>query len=175
MTYPVNGSIPGPNQLLSQSQGDIQVNFANIIGWSAVDHIEYGAVNAGTHEQVTIITPQSAPTATSAEGVITTQTVTNSELFFTNASKNIQITNSSFAPASGQGYLPGGLQIRASSGTANNANIAFSPVFPTALLSVVATIVSSAATNLQITAQSKNGFSASGPGSPTINWIAIGY
>lgn len=54
MTFPVNGAIPGPNDLLSQSQSQIQTNFNNIVGWSGVDHVAYGSTNAGIHNQVTL-------------------------------------------------------------------------------------------------------------------------
>lgn len=61
MTYPVNGAIPGPNDLLSQSQSAIQTNFNNIVGWSGVDHVAYGTTNAGIHNQVTLSALISSP------------------------------------------------------------------------------------------------------------------
>lgn len=53
MSY--NASIPGPNDLLSQSQGQIQENFSTLSTWTSVDHVGVTvATNTGIHNQVTL-------------------------------------------------------------------------------------------------------------------------
>ncbi len=89
----------------------------------------------------------------------------------------LQITNSSLTTTLGSGFMPGGVQIRAGSGTANGLEITFADGgFPMALISVVCTVVSALSANLQITDQCKTSFSATcSTGSPTINYVAVGY
>lgn len=68
--YPVSGNIPQPGDDPSISQGELLTNFANLVGWSTEDHIEYGATNAGQHSQVRF--PSNATVSTPA-GLAATQ------------------------------------------------------------------------------------------------------
>ena len=70
MTFPVNGSIPQPNDIPSVSQGQLLDNFNNLVGWGAVDHIAYGAMNSGEHAQITLPANNPAGVQTGLESTI---------------------------------------------------------------------------------------------------------
>jgi len=57
-------TIPQPNDIPSVSQGQILTNFQSISNWAVVDHIGYGTINAGKHDQVSMpdVTVQAAQT-----------------------------------------------------------------------------------------------------------------
>lgn len=88
MSY--NPNIPGPNDLLSQSQGQIQTNFSQISTWTAVDHIGITtASNTGEHAQVTLPAPGTAGSPSGLESTLYsapgTADNTKTQLFFKNA------------------------------------------------------------------------------------------
>ena len=92
MTFPVNGNIPQPTDEFSVSQGQIQTNFYNIVGWSAVDHIAYGVNNAGEHAQITLPANNPAGVQTALESTIYSNPGTasnaSSQLFYANSQSN---------------------------------------------------------------------------------------
>lgn len=68
MTY--SPTIPQPNDLLSQSQGDIQINFSQANSIFQIDHVEFNnatVADRGDHKQITFNTnnvPGGAPVGT---------------------------------------------------------------------------------------------------------------
>ncbi len=124
MTY--DPAIPAAGDILSQSQVDIQDNFAAIGALfgsnSTADHYAFdNATSAlrGLHKRVSVPVPEASdPAAVSTEGYIYTKAEANSvpanvtELFFRNASEVIQITSQFHATSgltNGWHVLPGGL------------------------------------------------------------------
>lgn len=94
MTFPVS-SKPDPNDVFADSQLDIKTNFDSIIGWGQVDHVAYGAVNAGTHKKISLATV-SAPAAPVGEAHIVNTKLgiadaTSSNLFAQNKNVSTQI------------------------------------------------------------------------------------
>jgi hypothetical protein len=139
MTFPVLG-IPNATDIPSQSQAQIQTNFNSIIGWAAVDHLGYGAANAGTHNQVTFsgVTSQSVPT--DPEAVLYTKNDTSShpQLFFLNSQ------NSTFYNAASNGctVLMGGILLQWGNVTVpagGSATFTFPVTFPNNVFVVTVT------------------------------------
>lgn len=182
MSFTYTTGIPNPPNDPSQDVSGMQTNTNSISSWVDVDHVGFNNSLGGKHLQVTIPAPQVAPTVTGAVGVVSTQALANTELFFTNATKNVQITNSSLTASSGQGMLPGGLQIRAGTGASTSLGnpISISPPFPNGFISVVACnkdttnhntgyiITTNIDSNSQFTAYST-------VGAINIYYIAVGY
>lgn len=194
--YPVNGAVPGPNDLLSQSQGQIQTNFANIVGWAGIDHVAYGSTGAGFHEQVTFNTATNPGAGTITPPVLFTNTQDGkgntlpgslAQLFFyTGASSSGQTQFVSLA--NGSVLLTGGIILKWGTQTKNNGDsISFSSVcgsnFPNNCFGVIASIVTNT-TSGAVTVNPYNilntGFNvqiikASGSTlNGTLNFIAIG-
>ena len=61
MSYQNN--IPGANDELSQSQTDIQGNFAAIETLITIDHVDFNIVNSGMHKAIHFVSQAAAPTA----------------------------------------------------------------------------------------------------------------
>lgn len=179
MTFPVNGSIPGANDDPSISQGQIQTNFNNILGWSAIDHVQYGAANAGTHNQVTMLTPNvSDPTLSGTQAELYTKAVMGvAQLFFANASGPIQVTGGADNPV-GNGYytLPGGVIIQwgtgssSSGGSSNN----FPITFPNACYVVTFTPQGGTPRSFSTGVPNRSTFTAFSSSGAPIYFIAIG-
>lgn len=110
-----NNAIPGANDLLSQSQSDIQTNFAEIQTLVGINHINFGAANQGKHLYLQL--PEHAAPATAIDeaglyaNVGTTSTVT--ELFFRreNNGATIAFTEATLA-TTGWTRLPSGLLMK---------------------------------------------------------------
>lgn len=175
-------AIPATNNSPSVDQPNMQTNNQSTNDILAIDHITFNAANGGTHKQVTIVATQSAPSVVSPQGIITTQTVTNSELFYSNNQKNVALTNTLLTASSGQGMMPGGLQIRAASatGTASSSqSISFSTAFPTGCLAVVVSYSGGGSLGGQTCSAgtlTSSGFTLFLTGSATgVYYIAIGY
>ncbi len=195
MAYQPN--IPLATDLISNSQGDLQGNFQAIdtgttatgLGFSR-NHISM--TTAGTGGEHYRIDFPDAP-AVPVPGVGSTESsiypaliAAKQELKFKNATNDIQITNSLLTTASGQGMLPGGLQIRIGHVNllCNNTNrdVTYTLPFPVATLFAVAVPDSS---NIQNVIQFQLGssdatkavFGCNQPGSPNISitYLAIGY
>lgn len=175
--------IPLSTDLISSSQSQILGNFNAIVNTTyglARNHVAItNGTDGGLHTKVDFQAPIAAPTLGGTGGVAYPKTVTNSELFFKNAVADMQISNSLLAAASGQGMLPGGMQIRSgafSISTPAGTTLTFSPAFPTACVAVVVTGKNSS--NFPYVISITGGASASiGSSGIPINsyYIAIGY
>ena len=184
MSFTYTTGLPNPPDDPSSNVSSMQTNTNTISSWTQVDHVGFNNVSGGKHLQVTYVAPVSAPSVSGTVGIGTTQTVTNTEQFFTNAAANMQITNSLLSYTSAQGMFPGGLQIRCGTGsiTTNNTDqtLTYNLTFPTATLFAVACYTSaSPAAPLQVTNNSdatrihlKVSLSS---GSANVNYIAVGY
>lgn len=139
-----NPNIPQPGHNLSTSQGDLLGNFG------AIDSALFGmtrnhvtmtdSTNGGLHKRVDFYQAVASPTISGFTASLYPQTVSgNSELFYKNATADIQLTNSALVASSGQGMMPGGLQFRCGSATApssspvSSVTISYTP-FPVATL-----------------------------------------
>lgn len=105
--------IPAANNILSQSQVDIQNNFLELNTIFDVDHLTWNSDpsgNRGFHRQITMPDPLAvAPTPIVDQGILypfadTNDTSARTQLYFKNQSNTIQITNR-FKSASTDGYL----------------------------------------------------------------------
>lgn len=168
--------IPGSSHNPSTDQPNMQVNNDSIASIVNVDLYGFGTGNDGFHQQVTFPAVHSVPSPVNPMGIVTTQTSSaKSELFYTNGTANVQLTNTSLTASGGQGMLPGGLQIKG--GVASTASSqTFTTAFPTACISVVAT-TSSSGSQVNVTGISASGFTivASPPGTVSYYWMAMGY
>ncbi len=120
-----NNAIPGPNDLLSQSQSDIQQNFAEIQTLIGVNHLNFGVAGEGKHLYLQM--PEHAAPATAIDeagfyaNVGATSTVT--ELFFRreNNGASIPMTETvETTVTNGWSYLPSGLIIQWGQQVINN-------------------------------------------------------
>lgn len=197
-----NRNQPSPTQLISAGQGTILGNFQIIdsgttgtgTGFS-LNHVTMtDATNGGLHYRVDYFEALASPTITGFVSsaypktvAVTTPSSTNVELFYKNAGSDSQITSSALVASSGEGFIPGGLQIRAAqvSLSTNNTTFNFSKPFPTACLSVsvsntntgnnisVLNASSFNASSVTIFALSSGGFTPALP--VNVSYIAIGY
>lgn len=89
-----NPSIPQPNDLISQSQAQIQTNFSQLDTAFAVDHTAFSvSANQGQHKQVTLIAPISNPNqAGSISSVYTKTSGTGVELFYQHGTANLGVS-----------------------------------------------------------------------------------
>lgn len=185
MAYTNN--IPASTDLISTSQGQIQANFTAIdsgttgtgIGF-ARNHITMtDGTNGGLHNRVDYYQAVSSPSISGFVSSAYAKTVTHAELFYKNATQDMQVTNSLLTAASGEGMLPGGLQIRSGSGSSNGAGISnsFSTAFPTGCIAVTATgrNASQPTNDIKVTAISTTAFTAKSAAGEAIYYIAIGY
>ncbi len=195
MTFLSN--IPQANHNLDFSQGQLLSNNAALDTIFSADHTIFSGSgpNRGFHNKVTLYQVATDPSQTFPGSLIYSKNagsmpnrVTN--LFFsskpeTGVDKVAQITNQALVTTSGEGFMPGGVQIRsgvANGLTANNSNqaVSYSSVFPIATLFVVACLSNSdQARGIQTatTGLSPGGFNAkcNGSGTFNINYIAVGY
>jgi hypothetical protein len=194
MSYDQN--IPQPTDNLSQSQGDLLANFQQLDTSFAVEHTAFSVnSNVGLHKQITFpampsVIPSPATTF-SAMYPNKDSTSTNQEMFWANAlfkgATAIQVTNSALLATAGNGMMPGGLEIRSGSASANGAGFPnnFTPQFPVACIAVVAIgtnplektnlIKATIKANDKFTLQSFNAMTG-GSGNAEACWfIAIGY
>lgn len=192
-----NRNIPQPTDLLSSSQGQLLANFQTIdsgttgtgVGF-ARNHITMtDGTNGGLHNRVDFYQALSSPTVSGFVSsaypfsITDTGSSAQNELYYKNASKDLRITDSNLTTASGEGMMPGGLQIR--TGTVNgfvadNANhtIGYSIRFPTATIVVMTTASNSDYTHpVQTSGTGATGFSAKSAEGGTLNfhYVAIGY
>ncbi len=183
-----NPNIPQPNNVLSISQSQLLANFGQLNTQFSVDHSPFwtGSSNGtGHHNQVTFDQAASVPSPSGTQPVVypaIPATYTTQELMFANATTTEQLTNSTLVAANGEGFVPGGLQIRSGSGsfTAGVASlpIAYSKRFPTASICVQATPIASQGILFLSASPSATGFTLNRPngnGTESFTWIAIGY
>jgi len=185
-----NNAIPAANDLLSQSQQDIQQNFAAIQTLVGVNHINFGAVGEGKHLYLQLPEHAAPVTAVNEAGfyanVGATSTVT--ELFFRRENNGASIPMTEcLAAAAGWTFLPSGIMLQWGSATMNggvsNLVVNLPRTFPTAIYSVTATpndtptgnhtdiiMAIQATSTTQITAKRKTNFGTA----CSFNFLAIG-
>lgn len=187
-----NNNIPLGATNISVGQGQILTNF----GTSGIDSTTFGfsrehvtmtdATNGGIHKQVTFQAPltPSAPTGSvsleySKNITVVSPASTIAELHFRNATAETQITSSALLASSGEGFIPGGLQIRCGSASSNGSGVtnSFTKQFPTACLSVVLTGSNTSQTTniMKVSSFSQTGFVAKSPLGEAGYYIAVGY
>jgi hypothetical protein len=180
-----NPALPAYTSKLALSPGYIQSN------WNAIDNGTTGtgtgftrnhvtmsdSTNGGLHFRCDFYQAVVSPALTGVASCYP-RTVTNTELFYKNAVQDMQVTNSLLTASSGQGMFPGGLQIRAGTGTATSAGNpnSFNLAFPSTCISVVAQQKTSSANPVFITTVSNTSFTALKSGSNAdFYYVAIGY
>lgn len=185
MSY--NNAIPQSTDLISNSQAQILGNFASIdsgttgtgVGFSRNHVTMTDGTNGGLHNEIDFYQALSSPTISGFVGALYPKTVTNDELFFKNGTQDMQMSNSTLTASSGQGMLPGGLQIRSAviSGALQINPVVFSSDFPNACIAVVCTADTSTSVSLTVQNLTKHqfNFSRGGGGSTTFYYIAVGY
>ncbi len=146
-----SNSIPGPNDLLSQSQQDIQQNFAEIQTLLGVNHLNFGVVGQGKHLYLQLPEHAAPTTAIDEAGfyanVGATSTVT--ELFFRreNNGASIPMTERQTGGAPRWTFLPSGIMLQFGTIAVNDHSTVTLPrAMPTTLLFV---LVSSVRTGAQ--------------------------
>jgi len=179
-------NIPQPNQNLDFSQGQLLSNNSGLDTVFSVDHTLFSdsTANKGFHKKVTLYQVATDPAQAfpgaevyTKNSGITPNRIT--DLFFsskpeTGADKVLQLTSTALVTANGEGFMPGGLQIRAGTGSAPTP-VTFMTKFPTACISVVAT-TNSSGSQVNVTAISATGFTVVSPsGGLAYYWIAVGY
>ncbi len=117
MTY--NPAIPQPNDLLSDSQGDILQNFGAANTSFGINHYAFddATVKNGKHKFVSLPVQIAAPATTAGEGALYFKTSGSGSALFmvrdNNVGTEVQLTSASvgnvFAATDGYCWLPGGL------------------------------------------------------------------
>jgi hypothetical protein len=137
-----NPAIPAANDLLSQSQQDIQQNFAAIQTLLGINHINFGAVGEGKHLYLQLPEHAAPVTAVNEAGfyanVGATSTVT--ELFFRreNNGASIPMTERETGGAPGWTFLPSGIMLQFGTANVNNNTVVtLTRAMPTTLLFVL--------------------------------------
>ncbi len=144
VTLTFNASIPQPNDIISQSQAQIQTNFSQTNTIFDVNHITFdnaAVASRGKHRRVDL-TRVAAPGSIAAEAVLYQKLADgNSQIFMqrdANATE-IQLTGQyPVVAATGSTFLPGGLLMNWGSvaGSASGNPAVFATPFTTALYSV---------------------------------------
>lgn len=188
MSY--NNAIPQAGDLISTSQGEILANFTAIdsgttgtgIGFSRNHVTMTDATNGGLHNRVDYYQAVSSPSISGFIGSAYPKTVTNVELFYKNGTADMQISNSSLSASGGEGMLPGGLLIKAGSGSFDGMSvdslITFTNPFTNGFISANAIINSATSITLEILLASETDFTVrklSSSGTQSFYWIAVGY
>jgi len=173
----------------AQSQPLMRQNFQQIATSYNTDHIPLSSgTNVGYSNKNTLVSQLSDPGGVASAGIIysknviyTTPSATHTELFYegeVGTGSILPITNQTLVASSGQGMLPGGLQIRAAATSISNipSIVSFNLQFPTSCISVVASNLSNG-NIVRITSITSTGFTAAaGAGGPVnIVYIAVGY
>lgn len=193
MTY--NPAIPGPNDLLSTSQSQIQTNFAQADSIFDVDHFTFDSANSsnrGKHRKITMVEwPQlpyvsvDPPTALDEVALYTKDVSTITQLFLRRANNGtiIQLTPPLSGDPSpvinGQSFLPGGVIIKwGKIGAAvNNVIQNFPSPFPAACFVVLVTIdIGSTVSPVGVNGFTDTGFTfrTTAAGGVPITYVAIG-
>jgi hypothetical protein len=92
MTF--NPGIPQPNDLISQSQAQIQTNFSQLDTAFGIDHTAFSIMaNQGQHKQVTLIAPISNPNQSgNISSVYTKTSGTGVELFYQHGTADLGVS-----------------------------------------------------------------------------------
>jgi len=179
-----NSNIPQPNNLISQSQGDILDNFTALNTSNSVNHVAYNDANQGKHKFMQMPEEVANPATAGNEGALVVKEAgALAELFYVPESNGaaVQMTSGgiSASAASGYSFLPGGMLIQwgtaagTSAGTANVFPVSFTG---TAYTVVVTPLNAGAITGWNVFSKSNSQFicktTVAGP--ITLNYIAIG-
>lgn len=182
-----NQNIPQPNDLLSQSQGEIQQNFSEIQTLVGINHINFGAAGAGKHLYLQLPEHAAPTTAVNEAGFYANVGATSAvtELFFRRENNGDEIPMTEhLAVATGWSYLPSGIILQWGQG--GSGAFVFPKVFPNNCFSVNLTAISNGVSKVAVAltgAPTTAGFStyswaiggsqADQPGTP-LRYIAIG-
>ncbi len=116
-----NRNIPGPNDILSNSQSQLQANFQQIdsgttgsgTGFSRNHVTLTDGTNGGLHNRVDFYQPVADPSISGFTGSLYVKTVGGlSQLFFANSSLVTQLTGITGAAGSGTVTIPGGIVLK---------------------------------------------------------------
>lgn len=179
---------PLPTDTPAQSQNPMRQNFQQIATSYNTDHVPLSAgSNVGYSNKDTLVSQGSDPGAVAAAGIIYTKTPTShTELFYKGESgtgKILQMTNQSLTASAGEGFTPGGLQVRCGvggipAGSPGTLAVTYGVVFPNNTIAV-AVSVNNANTIVQTdrSSYSASGFTAAANsgGGTNFAWIAVGY
>lgn len=159
-------NVPLSNQSLGQTQPTINTNFTILNTNMGSDHVDFTNIappsgNGGYHNKSTLVQQGSDPTAVSGADILYSKSVTYpgpvsfTELFLRRASGDggaiIQMSNNTpVASSKGFTFLPGGILLQWSTGTASTGGTAntFQVPFPTACWGVTLSIQSSSVSSL---------------------------
>lgn len=185
MSY--NNTIPQPTNLMSNSQAQIFGNFAAIdsgttgtgAGFSRNHVTMTDGTNGGLHHRVDYYQAVASPAISGFAASLYPKTVTNVEACFKNTVADIQITNSTLTTASGEGMMPGGVQVRCGLASSNGSGVTtnFTTAFPVACLSVVVTGRNTSLTTniIKVTGKTRFDFTLQSPSGENAYYVAIGY
>lgn len=143
-----NSLIPAANDLLSQSQSEIQENFAQIKTVIDINHITFADANQGKHLYLQLPEHAAPATAVNEAGLYANVGATSAvtELFFRRENNGSSIPMSEMVEISatnGWSYLPSGLIIQwgsaSQSGGTSSSTFALPRAFPTTFYSITAT------------------------------------
>lgn len=182
-------TVPATGHSGSQDYNAIRGNFAQLQSTFSIDHepIASGGGIDGFHKQAHLVslgtTAGDPPKVTSA-GIIYTRTPgTHTELFYEGeitTGKILQITDQSLTTASGEGFMPGGLQVRGgfNAVTVGSTKSISWTQFPVATVSVLACAVGNNnifSVDLASVTTSGATIRINGSAVAQFYWIAIGY
>lgn len=186
MTY--NPSKPAPNDLLSDSQLDIQTNFSVANTSFGKNHFPFddATVNNGKHKFVQMPNSAALPAGLAAlEGTLYTKlNSTVSELYYSpdastdeyQLTRTISASFATFATNPGWSFLPGGLLIQFGSVSASSAGtaITFPVTFTSAVYSLTIGITNTSGARISSISNSGATFVNNGSGPTTVYWTVIG-
>jgi len=190
--------VPQTNQNLNQTQNPILQNFSTIDSAFSVNHVPYGSSSpaAGKHNFVSMPAQLSDPGTIAGEMALYTKLVAGTAQLFLQTDNSAAVLNISSAlltTANSSTTLPSGVIVKwgtATSASNGLSTVAFITAFPTALLSVVASVsdasgssTSSTDNLVRVYTFSKSGFNAvvyfantsRTRVADTYSWLAIGY
>lgn len=190
MTF--NASIPQPNDLISQSQAQIQTNFSQSNTAFGIDHTAFDVVsNQGKHKKSTYVEQAANPATSANEVAVYSKELSGaSTLYLRKENNGTVIQMSAQDPtiaASGSSFLPGGVIIKWGSATVTNTQtVNFASAFPTACWQVILQPINNGAVTVAndyvyVASSSTTGFNATGVrrtslvgNTVTFSYIAIG-
>jgi hypothetical protein len=185
-----NPNIPQPNDLLSDSQGDILQNFGAANTSFAINHYEFDDATAknGKHKFVSFPPQGASPVTVVGELALFSKTLASGVALFLTRDNNtvfdVQLTTSSIvAPASiinGYTFLPGGLLMQwgTSAVISGTSTINFNVPFSAPAFNVQITGISAATSQdvIYLVSTTSNNFTYRNTSSTLVqvNWCSIG-
>lgn len=141
MTF--NPNIPQPNDLISQSQAQIQTNFSQSDTAFGIDHTAFSTVsNQGKHKKSSYIEQASDPVTSANEVAVYSKELSGASTLYLrkeNAGTVVQMSGQDpTVAAAGSTFLPGGVILKWGSGSVTNTQtVNFASAFPTACWQVI--------------------------------------